>query len=86
MFLSRESPPLSVPPRLSSQIGSSLFDEEGSGIVSRLVAKAESKGVKLHFPTDFITADKFDKDAQVHAVIIHPPPSCLSTGSRGCYV
>ncbi len=29
------------------------------------MAKAEKKGVKIHLPTDFITADKFDKDAIV---------------------
>ena len=27
--------------------------------------KAEKKGIKIHLPTDFITADKFDKDANV---------------------
>ncbi len=58
----------SLPPSLR-QIGKSLFDEDGAGIVGELVAKAESKGVKLHFPTDFITADKFDKDAQVRVSI-----------------
>lgn len=47
------------------EIGKSLFDEEGSQIVEELVAKAESKGVKIYFPEDFITADKFDKDATV---------------------
>ena len=47
------------------QIGSSLFDEEGAKIVSQLVGKAEKKGIKLHLPTDFVTADKFDKDANV---------------------
>ena len=30
--------------------------------------KAEKKGVQIHLPTDFITADKFDKDAQVYTV------------------
>ncbi|KAJ3220421.1 phosphoglycerate kinase [Clydaea vesicula] len=44
-------------------IGSSLFDEEGSKIVQKLVEKAKSKDVKLYFPVDFITADKFDKNA-----------------------
>ena len=29
------------------------------------MAKAERKGVKFHLPTDFITSDKFDKDANV---------------------
>ena len=47
------------------QIGTSLFDEEGSQIVEELMAKAQSKGVKVHFPTDFVTADKFDKEASV---------------------
>ena len=47
------------------QIGSSLFDEEGSAIVGELMEKAEKKGIKIHLPTDFVTADKFDKDANV---------------------
>jgi len=47
------------------KIGKSLFDEEGSKIVHKLVEKAKSKGVKLHFPVDYVTADKFDKDAKV---------------------
>ena len=29
------------------------------------MAKAQSKWVKVHFPTDFVTADKFDKEANV---------------------
>ena len=47
------------------QIGNSLFDEDGANIVGDLVALAEKKGVTLHFPVDFVTADKFDKDANV---------------------
>ena len=31
--------------------------------------KAEKKGIKIHLPTDFITADKFDKDATVREYI-----------------
>ena len=42
-----------------------MFDEEGAKIVGELVSKAEKKGIKLHLPTDFVTADKFDKDANV---------------------
>ena len=30
-----------------------------------MVAKAEKNGVKLHFPVDFVTADKFAEDAAV---------------------
>ncbi|KAK1863379.1 hypothetical protein I4F81_005935 [Pyropia yezoensis] len=48
-------------------IGNSLFDEAGSKIVKDLVAKAEAKGVKLHFPVDFITADDFSPTAAVGA-------------------
>ena len=51
------------------QIGSSLFDEEGSAIVGELMEKtekkAENKGIKIHVPTDFVSADKFDKDTNV---------------------
>ncbi|KAF8964076.1 phosphoglycerate kinase [Flammula alnicola] len=44
-------------------IGNSLFDEPGSGKVAALVEKAKKNNVKLVFPTDYITADKFDKNA-----------------------
>ncbi|HEY6728916.1 MAG TPA: phosphoglycerate kinase [Polyangiaceae bacterium] len=47
------------------QIGKSLFDEAGSKIVEGLVAKAKAKGVKLHFPSDYVTGDKFAADAKV---------------------
>lgn len=44
-------------------IGDSLFDEAGSKNVEHLVAKAKKNGVELVLPVDFVTADKFDKDA-----------------------
>ncbi|KAF4122254.1 phosphoglycerate kinase [Geosmithia morbida] len=44
-------------------IGTSLFDEAGSKTVASLMEKAKAKGVKVVLPVDFITADKFDKDA-----------------------
>ncbi|KAL7422444.1 phosphoglycerate kinase [Cryptotrichosporon argae] len=47
------------------EIGKSLFDEEGAKVVGELVAKAKAKGVELVFPVDYVTADKFDKDANV---------------------
>lgn len=47
------------------KIGSSLFDEEGSKIVEKLVEKAKKNNVQLHLPVDFVTADKFAEDAQV---------------------
>jgi phosphoglycerate kinase len=46
-------------------IGSSLFDEAGSHIVKDIVEKAKAKGVKIHLPVDYVTADKFSADAKV---------------------
>ncbi|KAI9276426.1 3-phosphoglycerate kinase [Sporodiniella umbellata] len=45
------------------KIGKSLFDEDGSKLVENIVKKAAEKDVKLVFPVDFITADKFAADA-----------------------
>jgi phosphoglycerate kinase len=44
-------------------IGSSLFDEKGAKLVPTLMEKAKAKGVKMHFPVDFVAADKFAADA-----------------------
>ena len=51
----------------SFQIGSSLFDKPGSEKVAALVEKAKKNNVELIFPVDYITADKFDKDAKVRS-------------------
>lgn len=48
-----------------SQIGNSLFDQAGSEKVASLVEKARKKNVKLILPVDYITGDKFAKDAIV---------------------
>ena len=45
-------------------IGNSLFDEAGSKTVPKLMEKAKAKNVKVVLPVDYITADKFDKDAK----------------------
>ncbi len=45
------------------EIGSSLFDPAGAEIIPELMEKAKTKGVSIHLPVDFITADKFDPDA-----------------------
>jgi phosphoglycerate kinase len=47
------------------EIGDSLFDAEGAKIVPELAEKAKAKGVNLHLPVDFVTADKFAPDAKV---------------------
>ncbi|RUS85559.1 hypothetical protein EGW08_006702 [Elysia chlorotica] len=46
------------------EIGSSLYDADGAGIVQKLVDKAKTRGVQLHLPVDFITGDKFGEDAK----------------------
>jgi len=51
-------------------IGTSLYDEEGAAIVEDLLAKAAAKGVKVHLPVDFVTADKFAEDATVGAATL----------------
>jgi phosphoglycerate kinase len=50
------------------EIGSSLYDEEGSNIVESIIEKAKAKNVTIHLPTDFVIADKFAADA-VHKVV-----------------
>merc|ERR1711962_201965 len=51
-------------------IGTSLYDEEGAKTVPSILEKAKAKGVKLHFPVDFVTGDKFAEDASVGAATI----------------
>ena len=46
------------------KIGNSLFDQAGSEKCAELVEKAKKNNVKIVLPCDYITADKFDKDAQ----------------------
>ncbi|XP_050512573.1 probable phosphoglycerate kinase isoform X2 [Diabrotica virgifera virgifera] len=46
------------------QIGSSLYDEKGAEIVTKLLDKAKSNNVQIHLPVDFIIADKFDENAK----------------------
>lgn len=46
------------------KIGNSLFDEAGSKTVAELVEKAKKNNVKIVLPVDYITADKFDANAE----------------------
>jgi phosphoglycerate kinase len=45
------------------EIGESLFDPAGAEIIPELMEKAKAKGVTIHLPVDFITADAFSPDA-----------------------
>jgi phosphoglycerate kinase len=46
-----------------TDIGASLWDEEGAKTVPDIMAKAKEKGVKIHLPTDYVCADNFAADA-----------------------
>lgn len=46
------------------KIGKSVFDEEGAKIVKGIMEKAAGKGVQIHLPTDFMTANEFSETAQ----------------------
>ncbi|XP_046283285.1 phosphoglycerate kinase 1-like [Marmota monax] len=52
------------------EIGASLFEEQGAKIVKEIMAKAEKNGVKITFPVDFITADKFDEHANTGSATV----------------
>lgn len=46
------------------KIGDSLFDEAGSKKCEGLMKKAKDNNIKIVLPVDYVTADKFDKDAK----------------------
>ncbi|KAK6544422.1 phosphoglycerate kinase [Orbilia ellipsospora] len=48
-------------------IGNSLYDEAGAKTVKDLMEKAKENKVDVILPVDFVTADKFSKDAEVGA-------------------
>jgi len=50
-------------------IGSSLFDKEGAKTVTDIIDKAKKNNVTIHFPVDWVIADKFDKNANKKIVI-----------------
>ncbi len=66
------------------EIGDSLFDQEGAKIVPELLEKAKAKGVNIHLPVDFITADRFAPDATVGAATdrIEPGTQGLDGGPK----
>lgn len=47
------------------KIGDSLYDAEGAKIIPELMEKAKAKGVEIHLPVDFVTADDFNENANV---------------------
>lgn len=52
------------------KIGNSLFDQAGADIVPKILEKAKKNNVQLHFPCDFVTADKFAEDAATNVATV----------------
>jgi phosphoglycerate kinase len=50
------------------EIGSSMWDEEGSNIVEAILKKAEEKGVQIHLPVDYVCGDDFKETANVQVL------------------
>ncbi|WFD00035.1 phosphoglycerate kinase [Malassezia yamatoensis] len=46
-------------------IGGSLYDEEGAKKVQEIMQKAKQNNVEVILPVDYVTGDKFGKDAKV---------------------
>ncbi|XP_023975552.1 LOW QUALITY PROTEIN: phosphoglycerate kinase 1-like [Physeter macrocephalus] len=65
---------------INMEIGTSLFDEEGSKIIKDLISKAEKNDVKITLPVDFVTADKFDENAKTGQATM---PSGIPAGWMG---
>ena len=47
-----------------TNIGKSLYDEEGAKLVNEIMAKAKERGVKIHLPVDFVSGDKLEESAK----------------------
>ena len=62
------------------QIGQSLFDAPGAEKVAALIEKAKQRNIKIVFPVDYVTADKFDKDAKVRSCRNLSGGPCAHTG------
>lgn len=48
-----------------------MYDAEGAKIVAKLLEKAQKNNVRVHLPVDFVTADKFDENAQVRFTAVN---------------
>jgi len=56
------------------QVGNSLVEQDRIDTAKQLMAKAESKGVCIHLPSDSIIADKFAADAQISSSLSNTIP------------
>lgn len=49
------------------EIGSSLFDEKGFGVIDSLMAKAKARNIAIYLPIDFLVGDRFTRDCNVRS-------------------
>lgn len=52
------------------EIGNSLYDAAGAEIIPELMEKAKARGVQIHLPVDFVTADNFAPDANTGSATV----------------
>ncbi len=55
---------------MGGEIGNSLCEADKLDLALDILKKAESRGVKIHLPTDSVNGDKFDKDANTNVTDI----------------
>jgi phosphoglycerate kinase len=68
-------------------IGKSLCEDERLGAAKELLAKAETKGVCIHLPSDSLIADKFSNDAETSTAPSNNIPDgwmALDIGTNAC--
>merc|ERR1740121_3487977 len=53
-----------------TEIGGSLYDEEGAKIVPEIMEKAKAKGVEIVLPVDFVCSSKFGEDGEIQAATL----------------
>jgi phosphoglycerate kinase len=57
------------------EVGSSLLEEDKIEVAKALLAKADSKGVKILLPEDSLIADAFDNNASIQEIASNNIPN-----------
>lgn len=66
------------------EIGASLFDPDGAGMVNDIMEKAKAKRVQIHLPVDYVCGDKFPKSADEEVVVTAADDSTgIAAGNLG---
>eukprot|EP00750_Incisomonas_marina_P027642 INCI6217.1.p1 GENE.INCI6217.1~~INCI6217.1.p1 ORF type:complete len:434 (+),score=75.48 INCI6217.1:190-1491(+) len=54
------------------RVGDSMYEADAADHVAAIMKKAAAKGVKIHFPTDFVTGDRVSADAALGHAYVKP--------------